>query len=85
MLHGGQGHAACWALLQGPSQFLVLSVLPGGECWALVALVRFHHLGVGQAADSIGCMLLAGKYSRTCSCRLLSWDSKAKAHCWLPH
>lgn len=61
MLQGGQGHAACWALLQGLSQFLVLSVLPGGQCCTLVALVRFHRLGVGQPADSTGYMLLAGK------------------------
>lgn len=84
MLHGRQGRAACWALLQGLSRFLMLSALPGGQCWALVALVRFHCLEVGQAADSTGCMLLAGRYSGTCSCQLVYWDSKTKARCWLP-
>lgn len=66
-------------LPQRPSQFLVLSAIPGGQYWALVALVWFHCLGAGQAAFSIGCMLLARKYSRTCSCQLVCGDSKAKA------
>lgn len=76
---GGQGQAACLNLLQGSSQFLVLSAVPGGQRWALVALGQFDCLGAGQAAFSIGCMLLAWKYSRTCSCQLVCGDSKTKA------
>lgn len=63
----------------GPSQFLVLSAIPGGPCWALVAVGQFHCMGAGQAAFTIGCMLLARKYSRTCSCQLVYGDGKAKA------
>lgn len=74
-----RGQAACVNLPQGPSQFLVLSAIPGGQFRALVALGQFPCLGAGQAAFSRGCVLLARKYSRSCSCQLVYGDSKAKA------
>lgn len=81
MLHGVRGMLA---LLQGSSQFYVFSLAPEGQHWTVVALVRFHCLCMGQAADSTGCLLSAGNYSRT-YCQLVYWDSEAKVHCWLPH
>lgn len=38
MLYGEQSQAACLNFPQEPREFLVLSAVPGSQCWALVAL-----------------------------------------------
>lgn len=60
MPHGEQGHAAL--LLPGPSQLLVLSF-------------PVERSSAGQAAGSIGCVLMAGKCRRTHSCQLCGWSA----------